>query len=386
LILRALNGSSPSTPHHTFVSNTDFINGLYVDANSNVIVTGYQQVSTIKTCMTARLNPDGTLAWKRLYDGGSAARDDIGNAVMVAPDGAIYVAGVSDRGLPNNNDIMVIKSTYGSGKIIWVNYFDNGTNNDAGYYINAIGTDYVYIGGTSGNESFVLKRFIMNPGAPPPGGFGSPIVPTPDHVIYQPVPANNYTSITGISVSNMIMTSNSTFYVSGSVTATEPGGQSFSASYLTKFWAVPGSKLVFEFDLPVLGDFTNSYTGNNVAVHPSSQRVAFIRDKMITYSSHNLEEVNIEVYNASAPFRLNETNESAMTAFPNPASDVITISSKTGISGLTLLDLSGKTIFEYNQNSSGEVILPVQSISRGVYILRMKDLNDSVLWRQLILQ
>ena len=72
------------------------------------------------------------------------------------------------------------------------------------------------------------------------------------------------------------------------------------------------------------------------------------------------------------------TNESAVKStlkvFPNPASDVVTVSSKQDIKAVSIIDLSGKRV--KSVETKGEV--NVSSLTKGTYILQVSYTNGSV--------
>ncbi|PQB07729.1 hypothetical protein BST83_11605 [Polaribacter filamentus] len=66
--------------------------------------------------------------------------------------------------------------------------------------------------------------------------------------------------------------------------------------------------------------------------------------------------------------------------YPNPASDVINIESKTAISTVKIVNLLGQSVLE----SAGLSRIDVSSLSAGLYILKIADVNGSVGVRKIL--
>ena len=82
----------------------------------------------------------------------------------------------------------------------------------------------------------------------------------------------------------------------------------------------------------------------------------------------------------------NIENESAIKLSPNPAHDVVNISTKEKISGIDLLDLSGKIVRSLEVfATTGEQTLSIANIPTGMYILRIK-ISDKIVSRKLMIE
>lgn len=99
--------------------------------------------------------------------------------------------------------------------------------------------------------------------------------------------------------------------------------------------------------------------------------------------------LNVQV--SSTPFRLPEDYQASaggmITAYPNPASDVLEISlnAPAGFYVLDLLDLSGKLRYQSRHDYDGfsELYLPVHQLPQGAYVLRVRGSAAS---EQLLIQ
>ncbi|SIQ09851.1 Por secretion system C-terminal sorting domain-containing protein [Chryseobacterium sp. RU37D] len=69
--------------------------------------------------------------------------------------------------------------------------------------------------------------------------------------------------------------------------------------------------------------------------------------------------------------------ENIVKVFPNPASDIVYISSKKRISEVSVFDLSGKQI-HYVKLDNTEAVIPVNHLPSGAYIIQIKN-TDGIL-------
>jgi len=76
-----------------------------------------------------------------------------------------------------------------------------------------------------------------------------------------------------------------------------------------------------------------------------------------------------------------KTGDQQVTIYPNPATDVFHISGLSGISSISLTDLSGRTLLS-EQASNNEVILG-NTLPKGIYILKIQN-NEGTLERKVI--
>lgn len=65
-----------------------------------------------------------------------------------------------------------------------------------------------------------------------------------------------------------------------------------------------------------------------------------------------------------------------ISIYPNPANDILNITSNGVFDAYIVYDLLGKKLIESNQN-----IISVESLSHGIYLLEAKQGNEKVLQR-----
>lgn len=85
------------------------------------------------------------------------------------------------------------------------------------------------------------------------------------------------------------------------------------------------------------------------------------------------------------PTSVDELNHAGMRLYPNPATDKIEVS--TGISEATtlcIMDINGKVI--HQQVFSSNTVLNTQDWNRGIYLIQLKDKNNRVQTKKLVLQ
>jgi hypothetical protein len=142
-------------------SGLDYAQGIAVDSNSQVYVTGHSGAAWgsplrdysggSQDAFVARLEENGALAW-HTFLGGSAA--DGGYGVAVDGSGHVYLTGQSTetwgsplRAYSGGSDAFVAKLD-GSGDLTW-HTFLGGSRVDYGKGIELDGSGYVYVTGTS---------------------------------------------------------------------------------------------------------------------------------------------------------------------------------------------------------------------------------------------
>ena len=76
----------------------------------------------------------------------------------------------------------------------------------------------------------------------------------------------------------------------------------------------------------------------------------------------------------SQSLSLNNNEFSKINMYPNPANDVISFNED--LKSIKIYDMSGKVIFENNQNYYRGSLLNISNISNGIYIVETKGIND----------
>lgn len=132
---------------------------LAVDDSANVYVTGSSEWGSGGTdILTFKYSASGTLAWMRRYDG-PAHSDDYAQALAVASDGSVYVAG-SSEGAGTERDCVTLKYDR-NGALQWTRRFDGGDRDFAQAVIATADGGVAAAGGTyiagHGLDLMVLK-------------------------------------------------------------------------------------------------------------------------------------------------------------------------------------------------------------------------------------
>jgi uncharacterized delta-60 repeat protein len=132
-------------------NSSDMGNALVLDAQGNVIVTGYStQTGTQRDYTTIKYNSSGTEQWTRFYNG-SASQNDIVHGITVDNQNNIYITGES-IGTGSSFDYATIKYNP-AGVEQWVTRY-NGTENLADIAwdieVDAQGNSYI-TGGSDGS-------------------------------------------------------------------------------------------------------------------------------------------------------------------------------------------------------------------------------------------
>ncbi len=134
-----------------------------VDGNGNIIVTGYQNLAggTNDDYWTVKFKADGSgAAWRATFD--KAGGTDQATAIAVDANNDVIVTGFVWNGV--NKDIQTVKYGGATGAVIWQHTFNGAANgNDIGTSIAVDSLNNVYVGGYSqnsdGNDDFVVLKY-----------------------------------------------------------------------------------------------------------------------------------------------------------------------------------------------------------------------------------
>ncbi|MEO0068474.1 MAG: T9SS type A sorting domain-containing protein [candidate division WOR-3 bacterium] len=125
---------------------------MAIDASGNVFITGYEaDAGGYLDFVTIKYNADGTQAWAAKYDGGFG--DDKGVDIALGPDGSVYVTGSRTQEGGTFQDYATLKYDAAGGQV-WVDIYDRDTVNDIP---TAIAVD-------SAGNVFVTGRSALGPG------------------------------------------------------------------------------------------------------------------------------------------------------------------------------------------------------------------------------
>ena len=126
-----------------------------------------------------------------------------------------------------------------------------------------------------------------------------------------------------------------------------------------------------------IGNFNTTATSDTVLYNPDG-------DVSANYAYYYIDDVSVVAID-SIPSGVNETEGLALSVYPNPAQEFITISSGRGLSGLRLLDLSGRSL-RVQPVASDRYTLPLQGIGPGIYLLEATDRTGRVAVQKVVVQ
>ena len=139
-------------------NDTDVPYALAVDANSNVVVTGYSIGSgSGQDYATIKYSSAGVALWTNIFNG-SANGDDTARAIAVDGIGNVYVTGDS-TGSGSGQDYATIKYS-SAGVPLWTNFFNGAVNgNDVANAISVNENGDVYVTGSTTATNFGYTDF-----------------------------------------------------------------------------------------------------------------------------------------------------------------------------------------------------------------------------------
>jgi plastocyanin len=132
---------------------------------------------------------------------------------------------------------------------------------------------------------------------------------------------------------------------------------------------------------------TSSGSGNGTIVATYDMNNATNeRTATITITVAGLTPINVQVIQDGSTVGIPESNLSSIRIFPNPAKDVVKISLDNGFNNtrISLVDLTGKIIFDRPFAGTNEVTLNVGDLTRGYYFVKI-FLNNETITRRVIL-
>ncbi len=80
-----------------------------------------------------------------------------------------------------------------------------------------------------------------------------------------------------------------------------------------------------------------------------------------------------------------ETTNPSLSIYPIPASNELNVSCESGLSKIQVLDLSGKLIKEVSGGSKS-ITLNIEDQSKGIYFIKVTDLNDKSIYSKFVKQ
>src|SRR5262249_26082198 len=130
---------------------TDAADNIAVDGSGNVYVTGSSEAGFgAANYATIKYAPDGTRLWVKRYSGPNNL--DIAQGLVLDANGNVYVTGESRNG---TFDYLTVKYDT-DGNLLWEARRDSG-GTDAGVAITTDASGYVYVTGKYNNEIGTIK-------------------------------------------------------------------------------------------------------------------------------------------------------------------------------------------------------------------------------------
>lgn len=147
------NGTQLWVANYDYITETDRVLSIALDAINNVYVTGRSDSDASNLIsnddiLTIKYNTNGVQQWAVRYNG-SGNLIDTGRIVKVSAAGNVYIGGRTSN--TSNYDYIVLKYNT-SGVQQWINSY-NGTGNDEGFFMEIDAAENVYITGNSDNAS-----------------------------------------------------------------------------------------------------------------------------------------------------------------------------------------------------------------------------------------
>lgn len=106
---------------------------LVLDGSGNVYVTGYEKnADNVEDYVTIKYDANGGQVWRQNYDGGAA---DVSRAIALGADGSVYVTGSSVQG-GNNDNILTVKYS-ANGALEWDIFYGSDSTPELGVGVTA---------------------------------------------------------------------------------------------------------------------------------------------------------------------------------------------------------------------------------------------------------
>ncbi|MDR1335287.1 MAG: T9SS type A sorting domain-containing protein [Tannerella sp.] len=120
------------------------------------------------------------------------------------------------------------------------------------------------------------------------------------------------------------------------------------------------------------------------------QKVEFLSDALAVYPKSGEETIipyaDLQYFTLKDPSTtgLSEVTAASFDVYPNPAVDILTVTSAQAITGLELSDLQGRQLQKLQPAGVLKVDVSLTAYPAGVYLLRIIDETGSVTVRKII--
>jgi hypothetical protein len=358
-VIKSVPVSAPAALVYTYPPNSLVITCFDLDGNQTAYLGGYVYKGGYRDAYVGALDvTNGNVLWGSAYAPKGIVGDDIINDITVGIDGNIYSTGTTNQGADGDR-ILITRNLPGNPRFDFVKILKGFSINTGGFFINASESGWVYIGAAS--LTAVGYTYVFR--IPDNGIYSYPGV-----IMFDPVPGVAYTSINGITLNAMKISSSKNIYITGGISASGASGD-FNCSYLYKASVVFGNALIDGGGMTVDGQVGSNYSGMDLALDYSKTDVYWLRNYWS--ANHNNEYPEIKDISVPSPLRestgVSETETFSLT--PNPASSTVEVSSNNLITDIEVLDIAGNRVL-YCFAGSMTRRIDVSALAQGYYMLK----------------
>jgi hypothetical protein len=129
-----------------------------------------------------------------------------------------------------------------------------------------------------------------------------------------------------------------------------------------------------------------SFSGNGVSAGMFDPSVG-VGPQMITYTftdANGCTNSAVQIINVSACVGISEHNNSPVTVYPNPASDVLIVESASNSNVITVFNSIGETVLSQQSNNM-KTTLDLTSLTSGIYVVQVVN-ADGIFVEKVVLQ
>jgi hypothetical protein len=369
------NGSVIWTGQIT-ATKTDLIgelNDLKIDKFNNAYICGSAYSSILgHRYLTAKVNSNGTMAWKKFYDGQNALTDDVAKALVIDNNQNVIVTGVSFYN-GTNTDFLTLKYD-ANGNIIWYKRKDLENRKNGGQFIEIDALNNFYVAGFDGDTGAVLFKYNEN-----------------GNLLWQDK-FSNFT-VNAISVAaqgDCFMAGHKLFHGS----TIESADKAHLKKILTNGdvdWIYTDNK---DLSVPIIWypEYEEVRYGTNFLVvdfNEINHKLVAAGHKLFDYYNSGSHQTYADWYTVAFSSTARKGNLSAdyntdFNLYPNPVSNQLTLQLKDEIteSQLAIIDLQGREVLTRNLFSNNETI-DVTLLKPGIYFVRI-TYDDQVLNKKFV--
>lgn len=349
------------------------LNDLKIDKFNNAYICGSIYSSILgNRYLTAKVNANGTMAWKKFYDGQNALTDDVAKALIVDNNQNVIVTGVSFYN-GTNTDFLTLKYD-ANGNIIWYKRKDIETRNNGGLYIEVDALNNFYVAGFDGDTSAALFKYNQN-----------------GNLLWQ----NKFSNFT---VNAISVTAQGDCFMAGHKLFHGSTIESANKAHLKKILANGDVDWIYtdnkNLSVPIIWypEYEEVAYGTNFLVvdfNSSNNKLVAAGHKLFDYYYSGSHQTYAEWYTVAFSPTARTGNLGAnynidFNLYPNPVSNQLTIQLKDEITQaeLAIIDLQGREVLSGNLFSNNET-LDVSLLKPGIYFVRI-TYDDQILTKKFV--